>query len=41
MRRKDEKAYITLERTDGADGDISCIVNTKPYESKELLGGRI
>lgn len=29
VRRKDEVVFIHLERNDGADGDISCLLNTR------------
>jgi len=38
VRRKDEVAYVHLERTDGADGDISCVINT--VNKHEALGDK-
>lgn len=37
VRRKDQIAYIYLERIDGSDGDISCIVNTS-HKNEGLAG---
>jgi len=38
VRRKDQFAYIYLERVDGSDGDIACVLNTK--NNIEALGGK-
>ena len=38
VRRKDQFAYIELERIDGSDGDISCLAST--INDTELLPGK-
>jgi len=38
IRRKDEVAYVHVQRFEGSDGDISCILNTRVEHA--LLGGR-
>lgn len=38
VRRKDQFAYIDLERMDGSDGDISCLATT--LNDTEILPGK-
>jgi len=38
VKRKDRVVYVRLERADGCDGEISCILNTR--NNIEALGGK-